>query len=317
MQVIEGLGNIGKIKNSIVTQGTFDGVHTGHLKILKSIVTLAKKDNCKSVLLTFNPHPRQILQNNESSIKLLTTFDEKLELLKSTGLDYIVVIPFDKQLSELSAEDFIKKILVDKIGVKTLVVGYDHRFGKNREGKFEDLKHFSNKYNFEVKEIAAFDIDEATVSSTKIRKSLLQGDILTANKFLGWKYFLSGNVYEGKKLGRTIGFPTANINVGNNDKLIPANGVYAVEVKYKNSLFGGMMNIGNRPSVKGAEWSIEVNIFDFDKDIYGQNLTVYFLNKMRDEQKFESIDDLKLQLAKDMVKAKQILAENGFDSSKK
>ncbi|NUM30762.1 MAG: bifunctional riboflavin kinase/FAD synthetase [Bacteroidetes bacterium] len=307
MQVIKGLDKTLQIQNSIVTQGTFDGVHTGHLKILKSIVELASAKNCKSVLLTFNPHPRQILQKDDNSIKLLTTFEEKTELLKNTGLDFLVVIPFDKQFSELSAEDFIKKILVEKIGVDTIVVGYDHRFGKNREGKFDDLKEFAQKYNFHVKEIAAFDIEMSHVSSTKIRNSLLHGDIETANKFLGRKYFLSGVVYEGNKLGKTIGFPTANIKVENIDKLIPANGVYAVEIEIENELFGGMMNIGNRPSIKGAKWSIEVNIFDFDKDIYGKKITVYFLSKMRDEKKFDNLEDLKIQLENDKRKALQLL----------
>ncbi|MCC6721829.1 MAG: bifunctional riboflavin kinase/FAD synthetase [Bacteroidia bacterium] len=317
MQVISGLENIYKIKDSILTQGTFDGVHTGHLKILNSIVSLAKVSNCKSVLLTFDPHPRQILSSENNNIKLLSSLDEKLELLENTGLDYVIVINFDKNFAEMSAEDFVKKILVEKIGVKTMVVGYDHRFGRNREGTFADLEKLSNKYNFNVKEIEAFDIENAVVSSTKIRKSLLQGDVLTANKYIGRFYQLGGTVIEGKRLGTEIGYPTANIKVDNNEKLIPANGVYAVKVKYKNKLYGGMLNIGNRPTIQNAKWSVEVNIFEFNKNIYNENLTIYFISRMREEKKFDSIEELKNQLTKDKHNANKILEKIELEDCKK
>lgn len=317
MQVISGLENIYKIKDSILTQGTFDGVHTGHLKILNSIVSLAKVSNCKSVLLTFDPHPRQILSSENNNIKLLSSLDEKLELLENTGLDYVIVINFDKNFAEMSAEDFVKKILVEKIGVKTMVVGYDHRFGRNREGTFADLEKLSNKYNFNVKEIEAFDIENAVVSSTKIRKSLLQGDVFTANKYIGRYYQLGGTVIEGKRLGTEIGYPTANIKVDNNEKLIPANGVYAVKVKYKNKLYGGMLNIGNRPTIQNAKWSVEVNIFEFNKNIYNENLTICFISRMREEKKFDSIEELKNQLTKDKHNANKILEKIELEDCKK
>lgn len=310
MQVITGLENIEIIRNSIVTQGTFDGVHTGHLKILKNIVKLAYDTKCKSVLLTFNPHPRQILSSVNNNIKLLTPLNEKLQLLENIGLDYVIVIPFDKAFAELNAEEFIKKILIDKIGVKTLVVGYDHRFGKNREGTFSDLLNFSKKYYFGVKEIEAFDIENATVSSTKIRNSLLKGDISIANKFLGRNYQICGKVIEGNKIGNKIGFPTANIKTDNDEKLIPADGVYAVKVKLNDSVYGGMLNIGNRPSIDGAKWSIEANIFDFNENIYDKKISVYFLAKMRDEKKFDSIDELKKQLAIDEKNARLLIEEH-------
>jgi riboflavin kinase/FMN adenylyltransferase len=307
MEVITDLNSFTKPENAIVTQGTFDGVHIGHAQILGNIVALSKKQGGKSVLVTFHPHPRHFLYKAENNIRLLSTFDEKVEYLKKLGLDYLVVLPFDEQLAKMSAISFIRDILVEKIGVKTMVVGYDHRFGRNREGSFEDLKEYSIMFGFEVIEIAAQDISEAIVSSTKIRQSLLDGDVKTAALFLGRNYSLKGIVIHGRKMGKDLGYPTANIKVSDEDKLIPANGVYAVKVIHNNSIYGGMLNIGNNPSISGAVWSIEVHIFNFSNSIYGEELTVEFVSRMRNEEKFDTLDDLIAQLKVDEISSKEIL----------
>jgi riboflavin kinase/FMN adenylyltransferase len=307
MQVITNLDLFVKPKSVILTQGTFDGVHSGHKQILSNIVALAKEKQGKSVLLTFHPHPRQVLFNDVNTIKLLTTQEEKIELFSDIGIDYLIIIPFDEALSKMSGVNFVRDILVEKIGVTTMVVGYDHRFGKNREASFEDLKEFGELYGFEVKEIAAHDVKEATVSSTKIRNSLLCGDIEYANLFLDRPYSITGTVVHGKKLGKGLGYPTANIELNESDKLIPQNGVYAVNIIYENKKFNGMLNIGNNPTVPNAKWSIEVNIFNFDKSIYGEKITILFVGRMRDELKFNTMDDLKTQLHLDKKLAEQIL----------
>ena len=307
MQVITNLDSYIKPTCAIVTQGTFDGVHSGHKQILSNIVKLAKEQNGKSVLLTFHPHPRQVLYKDENTIKLLTTLDEKIDLFSKIGLDYLIILPFDEVLSKMLGVNFVRDILVEKIGVTTMVVGYDHRFGKNREASFEDLKEYADIYDFEVKEIAAHDIKEAIVSSTKIRQSLLIGDIIHSNLFLDRPYSLTGIVVHGKNLGNTIGYPTANIELLQNDKLIPLNGVYAVKVYYQNVEYGGMLNIGHNPTIENAKWSIEVNIFNFNKSIYGEKITIFFIDRMRDEVKFNSLEELKNQLALDKEIAEKIL----------
>lgn len=307
MQVVTNLDSFTKPKNAIVTQGTFDGVHVGHKQILANIVQLAKEQNGQSIIVTFHPHPRQVLFKDENNIKLLTTLEEKIDLFTEIGLDYLIILPFDEILSKMSASNFVRDILVEKIGVKIMVVGHDHRFGKNREGSFDDLKEYAEIYSFEIIEIAAHDINQAVVSSTKIRTSLANGDIATATLFLNRYYSITGKVVDGKKLGKTIGYPTANIEVVNNDKLIPANGIYAVKVTHLNTVYNGMLSIGNNPTIANAKWSIEVNIFDFDKTIYGDELTIYFIARMRDEVKFGDLNDLKMQLKADESEAKGIL----------
>ncbi len=307
MQVVTNLDSFTKPKNAIVTQGTFDGVHVGHKQILGNIVQLAKEQNGQSIIVTFHPHPRQVLFKDENNIKLLTTLEEKIDLFTEIGLDYLIILPFDEILSKMSAANFVRDILVEKIGVKTMVVGHDHRFGKNREGSFDDLKEYAEIYSFEIIEIAAHDINQAVVSSTKIRTSLVNGDIATATSFLNRYYSITGKVVDGKKLGKTIGYPTANIEVVNNDKLIPANGIYAVKIKHFDINYDGMLSIGNNPTIENAKWSIEVNIFDFDKTIYGDELTIYFIARMRDEVKFGDLNDLKMQLKVDESEAKGIL----------
>ena len=307
MQVVTNLDSFTKPKNAIVTQGTFDGVHVGHKQILGNIVQLAKEQNGQSIIVTFHPHPRQVLFKDENNIKLLTTLEEKIDLFTEIGLDYLIILPFDEILSKMSAANFVRDILVEKIGVKTMVVGHDHRFGKNREGSFDDLKEYAEIYSFEIIEIAAHDINQAVVSSTKIRTSLVNGDIATATLFLNRYYSITGKVIDGKKLGKTIGYPTANIEVVNNDKLIPASGIYAVKIKHFDINYDGMLSIGNNPTIENAKWSIEVNIFDFDKTIYGDELTIYFIARMRDEVKFGDLNDLKMQLKVDESEAKGIL----------
>jgi riboflavin kinase/FMN adenylyltransferase len=250
-------------------------------------------------VITFWPHPRLVLHPEDESLKLLNTFEEKTELLKAQGIQHLIRIPFTKEFSHLSSEEFIVKILVETIGTKKLVIGYDHRFGKNREGSFEQLKLNAPHYGFEVEEIPRQDIDHIGVSSTKIRQALESGDLETATHLLGMSYSLTGRVVKGDKLGRLLGFPTANIEVDTKYKLIPADGIYVVTVKHEHASFGGMLYIGNRPTINGTKRNIEVNIFDFDKDIYGESLTIYFHRLIRGDMKFNDLEELKLQLYKD------------------
>ena len=283
---------------TVLTIGTFDGVHIGHKKIIEKLTTSGRKEDLESVILTFFPHPRMVLQK-DTDIKLLNTIDEKIQLLEQSGLDTLIIHPFDKTFSELSAEEFVKQILIDKLNLKKIVIGYDHRFGKNRTAGIEELIVFGEKYGFEVEQISAQEIDEVSISSTKIRKALDNGEIALANSYLGYNYFFNAKVVEGKKLGRTIGFPTANLQVSEFYKLIPKTGVYIVEVMLDNKSFKGMMNIGLNPTVSGHYQTVEVNILDFNQDIYGKNIQISLLDKIREEQKFDSLETLKNQLTKD------------------
>ncbi|MCB9252398.1 MAG: bifunctional riboflavin kinase/FAD synthetase [Flavobacteriales bacterium] len=307
MQVINDLSTFKNTKTAIVTQGTFDGVHSGHAQILSNIVSVARESDGSSILITFHPHPRHVLFNPDNKIQLLTSFDEKVELLSKTGLDYLIVLPFDEAFSKMDAFHFVRDILVHKIGMNKMIVGYDHRFGRNREGSFQDLIEYSQLFNYEVSEIPPHDIDEAIVSSTKIRSSLLSGDLETATSFLGRKYSLFGKVIHGKNLGHELGYPTANLDVRDPNKLIPLDGVYAVEVEHRGKRYTGMLNIGNNPTIEGAERSIEVHIFDFNKDIYDEELKVDFVKRMRDEIKFNDLVELKEQLKSDEIIARNIL----------
>lgn len=298
-----------KIKNlqKVTTIGTFDGVHIGHQKILKMVKSLAAERGYDPAVLTLFPHPRMVLQKDDS-IKLLNTIDERIELLKSYGIANVVVKEFTKAFSQLSAEAYIKTILIDELNTKQVVIGYDHHFGKNRSANINDLKKFANKYDFDVEEISAQDIQEVTVSSTKIRKALDKGDVETANAYLGYHYFITGSVIKGQKIGRTIDFPTANIYIKEAYKLIPGDGVYAVKSKIDNQWVYGMMNIGSNPTVNGKSRSIEVHFFDFNKDIYEQNLRIVFLKRLRSEQKFKDLDALKQQLKIDMKAARHYIS---------
>jgi riboflavin kinase/FMN adenylyltransferase len=306
MRIFDGIKSLGEIKNPVVTIGTFDGVHLGHQKIIEQLNFEADKIGGESVLLTFEPHPRIVLYPENHGVKLIQTRDEKFQVLENFNLKNVVLIPFTKEFSELSAIEFVEQILVSNLKAKKVVIGYDHQFGRNREGNIQFLKSVSEKYGFEVIEISAKSIDEINISSTKVRDSLLRGDVETAKLFLSRSYEISGTVVKGNQLGRTIGFPTANVLVNSNLKLIPANGVYAVRVKIAGAKHFGVMNIGNKPTVNSNNHrSIEVHIFDFDKDVYGQPITVFFDNYLRNEQKFANLVELKKAIAHDEAVCRQ------------
>jgi riboflavin kinase / FMN adenylyltransferase len=303
MRVFDSLDQLPEFKRTVFTQGTFDGVHLGHQKILQRIEQEALKIGGESVLLTFWPHPRLLLFPDDNNLKLLQTLDEKLEVLSACGVDNVVVIPFTKEFSHIMPEDFIKDILVNKFNVHTAIIGYDHRFGRNREGDISLMRKFSGIYHYDLIEIGAEDINHITISSTKIRNALLSGDIETANRYIGRPYSFKGTVVEGMKLGRELGFPTANILIDNAFKLIPANGVYAVKCVVWKKEFGGMMSIGNNPTVKGKNFSIEVNIFDFNDTIYGEAIEIKLIAWLREEKKFENLEELSLNLQLDKKNA--------------
>ncbi|ERM81841.1 riboflavin biosynthesis protein RibF [Rhodonellum psychrophilum GCM71 = DSM 17998] len=309
MKIFEGLANFVPVKNAVVTSGTFDGVHLGHQKILKRIRDIADQFNGETVLITFWPHPRLVLFPHEHNLRLLSTFEEKAKLLREYGIDHLVTLPFTKEFSEMSSEDFIQKILVEKIQTKKLVIGYDHRFGKNREGSFEYLKENIQKYHFELEEIPREDIDHVGISSSKIRRALEIGNIEIANEYLGRDYELNGIIIKGQQLGRSIGFPTANIYIPNDYKLVPCDGAYAVKVSVEGAIYKGMLNIGMRPTVDGTSRSIEVNLFDFNGDLYDLRVCVYFKAYLRPEVKFSNLESLKAQLENDRIKAIEILSQ--------
>jgi len=296
------------INNAVITIGTFDGVHCGHNVIIEKLKKAAHQIGGETVVLTFFPHPRMVVFPDDNDLKLINTIEERTLLLEKAGIDHLIIHPFSKEFSRLSALDFVRDILVNKINAKKIIIGYDHRFGKNRAGDFKDLKNFGETYDFEVEEIPAQDIQQINISSTKIRTSLLSGEINAANQFLGYNYFLSGKVVEGEKIGRKIGFPTANIFVDNNYKLIPKNGVYAVKVEVKGITYKGMLNIGNRPTLNGINQTIEVHIFDFNEFIYGEYITIHFVERIRNERNFKELNQLKNQLTLDKVNSIQILA---------
>ena len=310
MKKVVGLAETIQKNQTIVTIGTFDGVHIGHQKIIQRLINVGKEKGLKSVVLTFFPHPRMVLHKN-SDLKLLNTIDEREAILTSLGLDQMVIKTFTKEFSNLSAHEFVKKVLVESLHAKYIIIGYDHQFGKGRSANIDDLKIFGTEFGFDVEEISAQDVEDVSVSSTKIRTALQEGDIATANSYLGYPYFLSGMVVKGKGLGKQIGFPTANIKVAEDYKLIPKDGVYVVKASIKNYAVLGMMNIGTNPTVKGSQHSIEVHLFDFDSDIYDETIKIEFLERLRDEHKFESLELLKQQLNKDRVNSKKILNNHG------
>ncbi|TXG36964.1 bifunctional riboflavin kinase/FAD synthetase [Seonamhaeicola maritimus] len=294
---------------SVVTIGTFDGVHIGHQKIISRLVNCGRQENLKSVILTFFPHPRMVLQK-DANIKLINTIKERRGILKSLGLDYLVVQEFTKEFSRLSAEDFVREILINKLNAKKVIIGYDHRFGRNRNADIEDLKKFGEVYGFEVEEISAQDIDDVAVSSTKIRNALKEGDVTKANAYLGYNFMLSGTVTKGKGLGRQLDYPTANIQIEEDYKLIPKQGAYIVKSTVEYSNVYGMMNIGMNPTVNGSKETIEVHFFNFNKDIYNKTIQIELLKRIRDEEKFESVDALKDQLARDKEMALTYIANH-------
>ncbi|MEO6850803.1 MAG: bifunctional riboflavin kinase/FAD synthetase, partial [Mucilaginibacter sp.] len=299
MKIYHHIDEFVPVKNAVVTIGTFDGVHLGHRKIISRIKELADSINGETVILTFFPHPRMILHPEDQQIKLINTINEKAELLEQLGVDHLIITPFSRDFSNLSAEDYIRDILVEKIGTKKIVIGYDHHFGKDRTGNLAELQRFAPEYGFEVVEIPEQDIHDVAISSTRIRQALLSNDIGLANECLGYNFLISGKVTRGDQIGRTINYPTANILIEETYKLIPADGIFAVKVKVSGQEYKGMGYIGHRPTINGMTRNTEVNIFDFDQDIYTQPIRMEFLHFVRGDIKFESLEQLKSQLSKD------------------
>ncbi len=302
LKIFHSINDFSSTKKTILTLGTFDGVHIGHKKILKKLTQSrsvgTENQKYESLVLTFFPHPRMVLQEH-SDIKLLNTIDEKIDLLEKIGIENLVIHPFDEAFSRLTAEEFVSNILVNRFHIQKIVIGHDHRFGRNRTANIDDLIAYGKEYGFEVEQISVQEINDISVSSTKIRNALLEGDMALANDYLGYNYFLTGSIIQGKQLGRTIGFPTANLKIEENYKLIPQNGVYIVKSIIDGQSVFGMMNIGFNPTVNGQKQSIEIHYFDFNADLYNQKISVSILQRIRSEQKFESVDLLKEQLEKD------------------
>ena len=299
MKIYNHLSEFKKLNNAVATIGTFDGVHYGHQKIIKRLCELAKSTGGESVILTFFPHPRLIIDPENQELKMINTINEKAKILAGLGVDHLIITPFTRDFSNLSPKEYIEDILVQTIGVKYLIVGYDHRFGKDRKGGLSDLEVFSKTCGFKIEEIAEQDINDVAVSSTKIRMALLSGKVGLAAEYLGYHFSLSGRVIKGDKIGRTIGFPTANIFIEETYKLIPSDGIYAVTVEMESGIYKGMAYIGQRPTINGMTRNIEVNIFDFNKEIYGQDITMQFLTFLREDVKFTGLEALKEQLYKD------------------
>ncbi|PCJ65526.1 MAG: riboflavin biosynthesis protein RibF [Bacteroidetes bacterium] len=307
MKVIHNIEDFKPDKPVILTQGTFDGVHFGHKKILKHVVSEAQKIGGESVLLTFYPHPRLVLYPDDNELKLLTTIEEKVKLVASLGIDNLIIMPFTQELSRLKPDEFVRDILVEKLCISKLIIGYDHRFGRNREGGMAEMKHFAETYNFSLEEIAAQDISESIVSSTKIREALLNGKVHLASKYLETNYVITGKVEEGLQRGTAIGFPTANIRVNSSYKLIPKNGVYAVWVYIGQNKYAGMLNIGYNPTFEDKKWSVEVHIFDFNENVYHKEISLEFVEYTRDELKFKDATALINQLRKDEKEIRALL----------
>lgn len=306
MKVKHSIFDFNSSQKTYVTIGTFDGVHIGHQKIIKKLIENAKVNNKESVVLTFFPHPRMVLQK-DLKIQLINTITERIDQLERLGLDHLIIHPFDKDFSRLTAFDFVRDVLVNKLDIDKLIIGYDHHFGKNREGNIEQLTEYSYLYDFKVEEIPAQDIDNVSISSTKIRKALLSGHLKTANNYLGYNFSIKGIVVKGKQLGNTIGYPTANIHVKENYKLIPKKGAYVIKSVIENKLKFGMMNIGMRPTVGGNDRTIEVHFFDFNENIYNKTIKVELLYFLRNEQKFLSLNELKKQLNQDEKDSRRFL----------
>jgi len=299
MNIYNNINDFKRLENAVVTIGTFDGVHTGHRKIISDLKSLAAETGGETVVLTFFPHPRMILHPEDESIKMINTIDEKAEMLEALGVDHLIITPFSRDFSNQTAEEYIRDILVDKIGTKKIVIGYDHRFGKDRQGGLADLQRLGPVYGFDVVEIPEQDIYEVAISSTRVREALLNGAIELAHTFLSYPFFITGKVVRGDQLGRTIGYPTANIVIEEKYKLIPLDGIFAVKVKTGGETYKGMAYIGTRPTVNGVTRNIEVNIFNFDKEIYNEQIRMEFYNFVRDDMKFDSLDGLKEQIGKD------------------
>ena len=309
MKVHYGIDSLKEIKNPIITVGTFDGVHLGHQKIIERLKKLAKNSHGETVLLTFNPHPRKVLFNDQN-LKLINTLEEKIIILEKFGLDHLVVHPFTKEFSKLSAREYVEELLVKKLNTNTLVIGYDHHFGYDRKGNIELLKKLQKEFNYQLEEITVHEIDEIKISSTKIRTAIENGKIKLVNEYSGNYYHFSGKIIKGNGIGKTINYPTANLELISKDKILPANGVYAIKCNIENIILSGVMNIGNRPTIdNSSKISIECHIFNWDKEIYNQTLQITVIEKIRSEIKFPNLDELKNQIVKDCIVAKRILDE--------
>jgi riboflavin kinase/FMN adenylyltransferase len=298
LKIFHSIQDFSTTKKTILTLGTFDGVHFGHKKILERVLQNTEIDKYESLVLTFFPHPRMVLEQ-KSNIKLLNTISEKIDLLEKIGIQNLVIHPFDESFSRLTAAEFVSSVLVDQFHIHKIIIGHDHRFGKNRTANIDDLISFGAQYGFEVEQISVQEINDMSVSSTKIRKALSEGNMTLANKYLGYEYFLTGTVFKGQQLGRTIGFPTANLKIKEDYKLIPKNGVYIVKSIINQKTVFGMMNIGFNPTVDGESLSIEIHYFNFNSNLYDQQIAVSIIQYIRPEQKFKSVDLLKVQLEKD------------------
>ncbi len=308
MNIVQSISKYDNTTPIVITIGTFDGVHIGHQKIINRLINNAKELDLLPTVLTFFPHPRMVLQK-DADIKLLNTIEERGVILKKLGLQQLIIHPFTVEFSRLSATEFVRDLLVNKLNTKKIIIGYDHRFGRNRNANINDLIAFGSTLNFNVEEIPAQEINEVSVSSTKIRRALDEGDINTANKYLGYNYMISGTVTKGKELGRQLGFPTANIHIKEEYKLIPKNGAYVVQSVFNSTTVFGMMNIGFNPTVQGTTQTIEVHFFDFNEDLYGKKIQIDILERLRDEQKFDSVEDLKEQLHIDKQTALNLIAK--------
>ena len=307
MKVYHHIDEFVRLENAVVTIGTFDGVHIGHRKIISGIKELAESSGGETVLLTFFPHPRMILHPEDESIRLINTISEKAGLLEELGIDHLIITPFSRDFSNQTAEEYIRDVLVNKIGTKKIVIGYDHRFGKDRQGGLDDLLKSGPVYGFEVVEIPEQDINEIAISSTRIREALLAGDIEQANTCLSYPFFITGRVVRGDQIGRQLGYPTANIVIPESYKLIPADGIFAAKVNIDGAKYGGMAYIGTRPTINGSRRNIEVNMFDFDQEIYNHQVVMEFHNFVRGDMKFSSLDELIVQIAKDKVNIQHLL----------
>ena len=306
MTIYNNINEFSSTDNTILTIGTFDGVHLGHQKVLERLTNSAKENNLKSTVLTFFPHPRTIL-NPDKPLKLINSVKERTELLNRSKVDNLIIHPFDKNFSELDPEKYVVEILVKKLKAKIILIGYDHKFGKNRTADITDLKIYGKKYGFKVIEIKAEEISNIAISSTKIRKAISEGNISTAKKYLGYDFSLSGKIVHGKSIGRTLGFPTANIEVKEEYKLLPKNGVYLIQSVINHNKYFGMMNIGIKPTIKESSKTIEVNFFDFEGDLYHKNIEVNIKKFIRDEIKFDSLELLKSQILKDKINCNSII----------
>lgn len=311
MQIHKNLDQLPEFRNAVVTIGTFDGVHAGHRQIIDELLREARAINGETVIITFHPHPRKIVSSTILGIRLINTLEEKIELLEQLGIDHLVVVPFTDAFANQQAEDYVEHFLVKRFRPHTIIIGYDHRFGKERKGDYRLLELLAPKFHYQLKEIPKHILDEIAISSTRIREALLEGRIETADKLLGYEFFFSGMVVDGDKLGRKLGYPTANIQVPNEEKIIPGNGIYAVYAALPHYADGhrlkGMMSIGFRPTVDGKKRVIEVNLFDFSQDIYSQTLRIYLKKYLREEIKFDSLEALVKQIDQDKIDSLKVL----------